>query len=233
MVKTQYEILVGNYGSGKTEISLNLALEAAAKGYKTALVDLDIVNPYFRSSAKRSLLEEAGVRVIASAFANGPVDLPLVPAEVARAFTGEDDVVVIDVGGDPVGATALGRYAADFAKISSQVQTNFVLNANRPQTMTLPDIRAMFMMIEDRSRLKMKWLINNTNLAEESSGSILLAGQKLAEEAGSALNVPVRYITGYEPVLNDFRKLTEHNQQKVQGELKTIVTRLRPEWFKY
>jgi hypothetical protein len=233
LVNTQYEILVGNYGSGKTEIAINLALDAAAEKNKVALVDLDIVNPYFRSSGKRRILEEAGIRLLASPFAGSYIDLPLVSAEVAGIFTGSYDFVVVDVGGDPVGATALGRYAAEFAGVIDRVNTNFVLNTVRPQTMTVDDIRKMLELIEDRSRLKMKWLINNTNLAEESSGALLLEGQLVAEEAGRSLNLPVRYITGSAPVIRDFRELAEKNGSKVQGRLRPIVVRLRPEWFKY
>ncbi|MDR1241435.1 MAG: cobalamin biosynthesis protein CobQ [Deltaproteobacteria bacterium] len=233
MLKTQYEILVGNYGSGKTEIALNLALDAAAAGSKVALVDLDIVNPYFRSSGKRGVLEEAGVRLVASPFVDSPVDLPLVAAEVAVIFTGKYDFVVVDVGGDPVGATALGRYAAEFAKIAGLASVNFVLNACRPQTMNAPDIRKILELIEDRSRLKIKAIINNTNLAEESSGALLLSGQTLAEQAGLDLDLPVRYITGHASVLDDFDKLTKQNGINVQGELRPIVTRLRPEWFRH
>jgi hypothetical protein len=233
LLKTQYEILVGNYGSGKTEIALNLALDAAAAGSRVALVDLDIVNPYFRSSGKRDVLKEAGIRLVASPFADSPVDLPLVTAEVAVIFTGKYDFVVVDVGGDPVGATALGRYAAEFAKITGPVSVNFVLNACRPQTRTAPAVRNMLELIENRSRLKTKAIINNTNLAEESSGALLLDGQTLAEQAGQDLGLPVRYITGHESVLNDFCKLAEQSGRSVQGELRPILTRLRPEWFRH
>ena len=64
--KARILVLVGNYGSGKTEISLNLALKLARRGEKVTLVDLDIVNPYFRSRERRDLLESAGIRLISS-----------------------------------------------------------------------------------------------------------------------------------------------------------------------
>ena len=58
-------IVTGHYGTGKTEFSVNLALALAGEGARTALADLDIVNPYFRSREQRELLEAAGVRVLA------------------------------------------------------------------------------------------------------------------------------------------------------------------------
>lgn len=229
MSNTQYDILVGNYGSGKTEISLNFALDAVKEGQKVVLVDLDIVNPYFRSSAKRAMLEEAGVHVISSPYANTGVDLPLVPAEVARIFTDEFDYAVVDVGGDPVGATALGRYHAEFALLGDRLNTNFIINANRPFTSTLDAVQEMFNLIEGRSRLKMKWLINNTNLANESDAEGLLRGQELVEEVARHLGVAVRYIIGKEGVLEEFARLTEG--KTVQGTPRAIVTHMRPEWL--
>ena len=49
-------IVTGHYGTGKTEFSVNLALALAKEGRPVALADLDIVNPYFRSRERRSLL---------------------------------------------------------------------------------------------------------------------------------------------------------------------------------
>ena len=233
MVKTQFDIIVGNYGSGKTEISINLALDAAAEDKKTILVDLDIVNPYFRSSAQRNALEAAGVKVVASPYANTNVDLPLVAAETVRIFTGEFDYAVVDVGGDPVGAAALGRYKENFTKVLPNVNTNYIINACRPQTMNVPAIVYMFGLIEGSSRLKMKYLINNTNLADETSAEILLEGQELVEKTATELKLPVRYVVARQAVMEDFKKLLQVSGKTVQGDLRPIVTRLRPEWFKY
>ena len=38
-------IITGHYGTGKTEFSVNLALDLAEAGEKVRLADLDIVNP--------------------------------------------------------------------------------------------------------------------------------------------------------------------------------------------
>lgn len=233
MAKTEFDILVGNYGSGKTEISLNLALDARAEGKKTALVDLDIVNPYFRSSAHRKTLEEAGVHVIASPYANCSIDLPLVAAETVRIFTGEFDYAIVDVGGDPVGATALGRYRENFEKVKGQAKANYIINACRPQTMNVPDIAAMFALIEGSSRLKMTGFINNTNLADETTGAILYEGQDLVEDVAKELGLPVRWITGRENVIADFKALAAKAGKPYQGETRVITTRMRPEWFSF
>ena len=85
-MKDRIIIFCGNYGSGKTEIALNTALKLRSDGFKTALVDLDIVNPYFRSSEHGQMLAEHGIRLIAPTFAGTTVDVPALPAEVQTIF---------------------------------------------------------------------------------------------------------------------------------------------------
>ena len=104
--KARILVLVGNYGSGKTEISLNLALKLARRGEKVTLVDLDIVNPYFRSSERTELLEKEGVKVYAPSFAMSTVDVPSLPADIQAVFADKSRRVIFDVGGDDTGAAA-------------------------------------------------------------------------------------------------------------------------------
>ena len=104
----RFLVLVGNYGSGKTELALNRAMDFVTRG-KTTLVDLDIVNPYFRSGEKADMLREAGVRVLMPTFALSTVDIPALPAEIQSVFELPSDHVIFDVGGDDTGAAALGR----------------------------------------------------------------------------------------------------------------------------
>ena len=64
MGKGRYIILIGNYGSGKTEIALNIAIRAAARGERTQVIDLDKVNDYFRMSDRVELLEQNKIDVV-------------------------------------------------------------------------------------------------------------------------------------------------------------------------
>ena len=115
----RFTVLVGNYGSGKTEMSLNLALTSVENGSAT-LVDLDIVNPYFRSSSQQETLKAAGVRVLMPSFALSTVDIPALPPEIQSVFEVPCDRVIFDVGGDDTGAAALGRYAPSFRRFREQ-----------------------------------------------------------------------------------------------------------------
>ena len=101
-------VICGHYGCGKTNLTLNLALQAASCGQKVTVVDMDIVNPYFRSSEYRGLLEEKGVRLIAPVFAGTTLDTPTLPPEIASIFEPDAGAILIDAGGDDAGVTALG-----------------------------------------------------------------------------------------------------------------------------
>ena len=128
-----YLVLSGNYGSGKTEIALNIALESS-KTMKTTLVDLDIVNPYFRSGEKAQELREAGVRTLMPTYAMTTVDIPALPAEIQSVFEIPMDRVIFDVGGDDTGAAALGRYYPSFMARRDKTKMILVINCMRPLT---------------------------------------------------------------------------------------------------
>ena len=104
-------LFCGHYGSGKTNIAVNYAKHIKAGGFKTTIVDLDIVNPYFRTKDSEKELEALGIRVISLPFANSNVDLPSIPAESYSVFNKKDEYAVFDIGGDDSGAYVLGRFA--------------------------------------------------------------------------------------------------------------------------
>ena len=105
-------IITGHYGSGKTEIAMNLAVDQAQReeSRRVAIADLDIVNPYFRSRDYSSLYEKYGIRMMASSRSASDADLPTLPADIRAAFDQEDLFTVFDVGGDPTGAHVLRGY---------------------------------------------------------------------------------------------------------------------------
>ena len=128
-----YIILIGNYGSGKTEIALNLAVNAASAGKRTKVVDLDKVNDYFRMSDRVALLEEKKIDVVSPTYAGRGVTPVNMSAAVASAFAGDWDLVVFDVGGDAAGAMSLGRYHQDFAALpEGSLEVYDIVNVFRP-----------------------------------------------------------------------------------------------------
>lgn len=117
-------VVCGHYGCGKTNLTLNLALEAAAAGERVTVADLDIVNPYFRSSEYGGLLEEQGVRLIAPVFAGTTLDTPTLPPELYSIFEPQAGRVFIDAGGDDAGVTALEASTASWRRQATRCSTS-------------------------------------------------------------------------------------------------------------
>lgn len=205
----RFVVLVGNYGSGKTELALNLALNAA-RTQSTTLVDLDIVNPYFRSGEKAEELRAAGVRVLMPTFAMSTVDIPALPAEIQSVFEQPSQRVIFDVGGDDTGAAALGRYAPSFRRYRQETEVCLVVNAMRPLTRTAGDVIDLAQRIAARGRLDMDVIINNTNLADQTDAEMVALGRSVAQEAARALGIR-RVVDVAMPALGlDALPLTRH-----------------------
>lgn len=192
------KVLVGHYGSGKTEIALNMALALAARA-RTLLIDLDIVNPFFRSAEVKPLLKRHGVEVIHPAYALSAVDIPILPAEVDKAFEAQDAYSVFDVGGDEDGAVALGRYAAQLR--ACQAQVFFVVNPYRPRTERVEQALALMAAVERRARVKITCLVLNANLAGETQPENVLAGRAFVRRLSEESGVPVAFEAGLSTAL--------------------------------
>lgn len=182
-------IVAGHYGTGKTEFSVNLALGLAEAGKKTLLADLDIVNPYFRSRERRSVLEAAGVRVICSSQACADADVPALPAEVLTILEDRTCRGVLDIGGDPDGARVLARYQPQI--VTEDYQMLFVSNANRPEVRTAERAEAYLRSIEAVTGLTFGGIVNNTHLCGETGPEEIYRGAALAEELSARTGLPV------------------------------------------
>ncbi len=215
-------VFCGHYGSGKTEISVNTALELKKSHEKVALVDLDIVNPYFRSAEQRELVEGAGIRLLAPTFALTTVDIPGLPAQIQSVFDAPVEKTVFDVGGDDTGAVALGRYKPYFDK--SDFEMIFVVNTLRPFSNSVESIVDLYGRIVSRARMNASALINNTNFGAQTTPQDVIAGQKIVEEAAIALGIPLRAVTAQPEIMG---LLPSH----IQAIGYPITTRMRPEWM--
>ena len=185
-------IITGHYGSGKTEFAVNYVLGLAATGQKTAIVDLDIVNPYFRSRQLEPEFEANGIRVIASSIKGLSGDIPALSPEINTVFHDKSYQAVLDVGGDKVGATALGRYHEALDR--EPYDMLFVLNANRSMTQDVDGAIKYIREIELGSRQKVTALVNNTHLCGETTVEDIMKGQRLCELVSEALGLPIKYI---------------------------------------
>ncbi|NLB91063.1 MAG: hypothetical protein GX786_07585 [Clostridiales bacterium] len=221
--KKRITIFVGNYGSGKTELSLDYALKSI-KSEPTTLVDLDIVNPYFRSSEKKQLLLNSGVHVLMPTFAETAVDVPALPAEIQSVFDQKNSRVIFDVGGDDTGAAALGRYYPYFAEELDQVQVFFVVNTLRPLSADTEGITDLLFRIQNRSRLAVTGLIHNSNLADETTLTQLLEGEEIIKEVAKVTKLPI-----VSTVM--MQSLFAQAPQWLQENAWIIERRMVPEWM--
>ena len=170
---------------------------------KTTLVDLDIVNPYFRSGEKADELKKAGIRVLMPTYAMTTVDIPALPAEIQSVFEVPSDRVIFDVGGDDTGAAALGRYYPSFMKHREDTLAALVVNCMRPLTMEDADILDLAERIRKRGRLEIDILINNTNLADETTPMMIENGEKTVLRCAEKMGVKRVITAGKTDILKD------------------------------
>jgi RecA/RadA recombinase len=203
MFESRIAIFTGHFGSGKTEIAVNYAVQLAKAGKIAAIADLDIVNPFFRTMDAKRLLEDMGIKVIAPLYANTNVDVPSLPAEINTLFEDKRYHVVLDVGGDDLGARVLSRYAGLMAR--DDYTHYLVINTRRPMTRTPLEIEKMIMEIEASSRLKVDMLVNNTNLLGATTPELIEEASGIIGTVSQKLSIPVGLVSGMEEVLRQYK----------------------------
>ena len=183
-------LFAGHYGSGKTNIAVNYALHLAAEGEKVCIADLDIVNPYFRTKDSAKELEAAGVHLVSPQFANSNVDLPALPAEAYRLVTDHETYGIMDIGGDDRGAYALGRYVPSILE-ENNYRMVFVANCYRPLTRTPEEAMEVMREIEAACGLRFTDIINNSNLASETTPETVLASMDYMNRLSELSGLPI------------------------------------------
>lgn len=216
-------LFTGHFGSGKTEIALNVAHHLKTAGTKAVtLVDLDIVNPYFCSRDLEDDLTEKGIRIISQGRHLANAELMVVTPEVLSAFNKKDHTVVFDVGGDDMGAVALGQYNRFFQE--EDYDLYFVVNYNRPLTRDAHSVLDVLTAIEGTSRLKVTKLINNTNLGAQTTLKDIQRGEELLLELVRLTGLPHAFTA----VRSD---LVEEARRVVKGEILPLTIYMKPPWL--
>ena len=197
-------ILCGHYGSGKTNIAVNMALDLRSKRDRVAIADLDIVNPYFRSKDSEDEFKQHDIRLICSEFASSNVDLPSMPADLYAITDDRELSVIMDIGGDDRGAYALGRLR-DAIKNENDYEMLMVVNRFRPLTPDAPSTVEVMREIEAACGIPFTGIINNSNLAAETDASAVLGSVKYAEEVSELSGLPVVLTTVEERLYDDLK----------------------------
>lgn len=195
-------VFAGHYGSGKTNIAVNYALETAKLGRKTAIADIDIVNPYFRTKDSEQVLEDAGIRLISSEYANTNVDTPALPADIYSVFADKSITAVIDVGGDDRGALALGRYVP-YMKQENDYEMLYVINKYRYLTADARSAVEVMGEIETAAGVKFTGIVNNSNIGEETTANSVLKSVEYAQEVSHLTGLDIKMTTVKEELVGE------------------------------
>ncbi len=192
-------LFAGHYGSGKTSIAVSYAKYIKQLGFDTAIIDLDIVNPYFRTKDSENELSELGIELICSEYANTNLDAPALPKEIYTAVADRKKHLIIDVGGDDRGAVALGRYSPDIAE-ENDFDMFFVANCYRPLTQTPEDALEIMREIEAAAHLPFTAIVNNSNLGDQSGKDCIDNSFGFINGLSTLSGLPVAMTTAISPL---------------------------------
>ncbi len=223
-------VIVGHYGSGKTEVSVSLAMQLAATGRRVALGDLDIVNPYFRSRERAEQMTAAGIEVISSSLGHTlTLDLPAVSPRIRGPIGDPCCDVILDVGGNETGAKALVEFRS--ALLARGCQTLLVVNGYRPDTPDVAGVLRHLRAIEDTCGLAVTGLISNTHVCRETTPEDVVAGYRLTCDVSDATGLPVAFVCAIPTALEAFAALAQPLGEPRRGELLPIGLHLRDAWM--
>lgn len=187
-------IITGHYGSGKTNLSVNLAMQLAKQQEKVTIVDFDIVNPYFRTADFQDLFEKNGITLAASMYANTSLDIPAISFDVER-MAYEPGYLIIDVGGDDACAIGLGRYADALSAYQADMDMLYVVNRYRYLTEQPQEALELMQEIEAVSRMRHTGIVNNSNLGRETTAKLIEQSVPYGEQIAAAAGIPLVYTT--------------------------------------
>ena len=215
-------VFAGGFGSGKSEVALNYAMQRAERSEGLILADLDLVNPYFASRDIRDTLEQAGIRLVAPHGELSYSDVPSIPGEIIGLMKHDNDMV-IDLAGDEVGSLVLG-YLSNYIIARQSHDFYLVLNPYRPFAQDLESVRLLKSQLEAVARLKFTGIVSNPNLLVETSADLIRSGHETVAEFAKSLGLPVSFLTiekrFYADLFPDYGEI-----------LQPMELYLKPEWL--
>lgn len=217
-------VIVGNFGSGKTEVAINLAVNRKLAGMDVRLADLDLVNPYFRTREARKALAELGIEVVIPPDKYLQADLPILSPVVSGMIRQPSQLTLLDAGGDNVGATVLGSLTDSLR--GKDVHMFQVVNPFRPFTETVSGCLKIREEIEGAAKMTINGIIGNANLIDETTVDDLYRGYDFIQELSRQSGLPVKFITA---VADLFPRI---DRNRISCDILKIERQLVPPWIK-
>ena len=217
-------IIVGNYGSGKTEVSINLAVQAKKAGRDVRVADLDLVNPYFRTREARDLLAHLEIPLVLPPAQYMQADLPILDRGVAGLIRSDAELTILDVGGDDVGATVLAALADALDEKHPTVLQ--VANPYRPYTDSVEGCLRVRAEIEASSKLQVSGWVGNANLIDETSLEDVYKGHDFLRRVADQSGLPLYGITATGHLASEI------DTQRLSCPVLPMQRQLVPPWMK-
>lgn len=217
-------VIVGNYGSGKTEISINLAVNRKQAGTDVRVADLDLVNPYFRTREAIKPLSGMGIDVVVPSEEYLQADLPVLSPLVAGMIRKPDQLAILDVGGEDAGATVLSSLKDAFN--GKNVRVLQVVNPFRPSTSTTAGFLKIKTKIESASRLEINGIVGNANLIDETTLDDFYQGYTFVDNLSRESGLPLEFVTAASALMADI------DESKIRCPILRISRQLVPPWQK-
>jgi len=186
-------VIVGSFGSGKSEVAINLAASGKKAGLQVAIADLDLVNPYFRVREARTQLTDMGIDVVLPPEEYLQADLPILSPVVAGLIRRPSELTILDVGGDKVGATVLAALGDAFEQ--SPLRMIQVVNPMRPGTDTIDGCIRIRTEIEEAARQPISGFIGNANLIDETTPEEIYSGYEFVNALAAKCGLPLEFVT--------------------------------------
>lgn len=187
-------IITGHYGCGKTNLSVNLAVRCSEQGLKTAVADMDIVNPYFRTADFSSLFREKNISFYSTLYANTNLDIPALSFDI-EAIIMNHDCIILDIGGDDAGAVVVGRYFGTLKCYMSSTEMIYVINRYRETGDDAEEAVRLMREIEQSARIPHTGIVNNSNLGRLTTPEDIISSVRFAEKVSELSGIPVLYHT--------------------------------------
>ncbi|MCI7767658.1 MAG: ATP/GTP-binding protein [Oscillospiraceae bacterium] len=183
-------VIAGHYGSGKSTFAANYAIQQAAMGENVTVVDMDTVNPYYRTADLEDIFTENGVKLAAPRYAGTNLDVPILDFDIPALFS-EGRNLVIDLGGDDAGAFPLGKFREFIKAHSDDAEILYVVNFCRFLTHEPNEAAEILREIEAACGLAATGIVNNSNLGFETDSEIIENGRHKAEKISVLTGLPV------------------------------------------